>query len=254
MRTLPALSLLIVVVSACMRDAAPDDDDDDDDDEEKRALYEPCETSDECASRLCDPRAGCVPNECERGCERGDVCASHGTTLLCESPGLRGEQCSYRDDVGSRFEKACVDGLVCDTVRGGFSVVGTCVPPSNRARGEPCHSDNVCDIDLVCSDRAERCQALPGAACDEDDECTTLDCGPNRVCVLDECGALLAECDDGAGLFCSGGPCGRSCAAPRGLGDACRVDDPVCPAVYACAVGLACDDVTGSCSAATMAP
>jgi len=180
---------------------------------EYTADYEPCESSDECASDACvnDPREG--PGKlCSPSCEADADCpAAPDGPASC----VRGScmpPCSGSLPLSKQF---CDDGVIrdCADVES---------PPCDQC------SDAQCESGLFCGDNGQcTAQYEGGEGCSDDQECISGTCSA-RVCEL----PLNAPCVDGDPCLCMSGFCTRECDATfenyRGG----------CPIGFACSIGF----------------
>ena len=100
--------------------------------------------------------------------------------------------------------------------------------------------------------------AALGALCVTNTDCASGLCDGNQHCGPNDCPVVGDACA-APGTFCVGGPCARTCEAPRGRGERCefRSDDNPCPTQAPCHRGLVCAERDfgefgdGSCAPAT---
>jgi hypothetical protein len=156
------------------------------------------------------------------------------------------ESCVNGFCIGSCFEGACSDGLVCDTASGqctDAACVGITCPSGQRCRmgacvdacagvvcphGQACNGGVCADgcAGLTCDDCTTCVEGVCAPRCTSDASCRSGEtCRGDGRCVDLACASVTC----GAGTYCEGGTCI----------DACR--DAVCP------VGTSCRMASGTC-------
>jgi len=183
-----------------------------------RAAVGPCDAEEVCTGTSVE----CPVDQVQPA---GAVCASDGNPCTVDRCDGVGTSCRH---VPGNVGVACDDGRFC-TVAETCQVDGTCGGGGLRDCGpanDPCHL-------LTCDRTADHCIAVPandGAACDDDDPCTTgetcdggactagapVSCDDGRACTMDTC-ALPDGCAHHPVTY----PDAREPLAPIATGDPC---------------------------------
>ena len=214
-----------------------------------------CDDNELCTDDVCDPASGCAYTnntiDCDDGnsCTVGDTCSEGG----CES-GENTCDCQTDEDCG-KDTNLCNGILFCD-VDGVVGDANTCQDDPDTAVSCDTSNDDACSTTL-CTKATGDCDVVynDGAACDDEDACTTGD-----LCDMGSCLGDTKTCDDAE--LCTDDSCdpATGCVYTNNAlacddDDACTLDD-TCSA-GGCVGGDApnCDDAnpctSDSCSAAT---